>query len=40
MSVKKKTRKSAKGPARKAGRKPYRKPELVKHGVLSIVEGD
>ncbi len=40
MSVKKKKRKSPKAPARKDGLKPYRKPELVKHGVLSIVEGD
>ena len=25
---------------KKKGKKKYRKPELVKHGVLSIVEGD
>ncbi len=40
MPAKNKNRKTPKAPARKAGLKPYRKPELVKHGVLSIVEGD
>jgi len=27
-------------PKKKGKKKPYRSPELVKHGVLSIVEGD
>jgi len=26
--------------AKKKGKKPYRTPDLVKHGVLSIIEGD
>ena len=28
------------GPAKKKAKKKYAKPNLVKHGVLSIVEGD
>ena len=36
--MKKKTTKKA-APRRKA-KKRYQKPDLVKHGVLSIVEGD
>ncbi len=27
-------------PAKKKGKLKYRKPDLIKHGVLSIVEGD
>ena len=38
MSPKKKQLK--KKPAKKNGKKRYGKPNLVKHGVLSIVEGD
>ena len=25
---------------KKRGKKSYRKPDLIKHGVLSVVEGD
>lgn len=33
-------KKAAKLAAKKKGKKPYRTPNLVKHGVLSIIEGD
>ena len=37
MSAKKS---KARGASKKKGRKKYSKPDLVRHGVLSIVEGD
>lgn len=33
-------RKKGKPPKGKRGKKKYERPRLVKHGVLSIVEGD
>ena len=33
-------KKTKDGSPKKTGRKKYRKPCLVKHGILSIIEGD
>jgi len=38
--VTKKPAKKSKKTSKKTGKKKYRKPDLNKHGVLSIVEGD
>ena len=40
MARKKHDKPAAKKTPVKGAKRPYRKPDLVKHGVLSIVEGD
>lgn len=34
------SKKPKKAAAKKRGKRKYQKPDLVKHGVLSIIEGD
>ena len=40
MADKKPGKKPKQRSSKKASKKKYRKPALVKHGVLSIIEGD